>query len=84
MPNFVAPTKEEVRARLAAVRRLVGRTPMLAIRCRLRGREYRIFAKQEVANFTGSIKDRMALHILDDAHTRGAIEPGADVGIGSG
>ena len=77
MSTFAAPTKEEVRARLAAVRRLVGRTPLLAIRCRYRDREYRIFAKHEVANFTGSIKDRMALHILDDAHTRGAIEPGA-------
>ncbi|MHC4937378.1 MAG: PLP-dependent cysteine synthase family protein [Planctomycetota bacterium] len=70
------PTKEEVRERLAAVRRLVGRTPMIAVRCRFRGHEYRIFAKQEVTNFTGSIKDRMALHILEDAHLRGGIEPG--------
>jgi len=77
MATTAAPTREEVRARLAAVRRLVGRTPLLAVRCRFRGSEYTIYAKHEVTNFTGSIKDRMALHILDDAHTRGGIEPGA-------
>ncbi|MDH3591083.1 MAG: PLP-dependent cysteine synthase family protein [Planctomycetota bacterium] len=70
------PGKTEIRERLAAVRRLIGGTPLIAVRCRFRGREYRIFAKQEVTNFTGSIKDRMALHILDDAHLRGGIEPG--------
>lgn len=70
------PTKDELRERLAAVRRLVGGTPLLSIRCRFRGAEYRIFAKQEVTNFTGSIKDRMALHILEDAHVRGEIAPG--------
>jgi cysteine synthase A len=77
MATIAAPTREEVRARLAAVRRLVGRTPLLAVRCRFRGNEYTIHAKHEVTNFTGSIKDRMALHILDDAHARGAIAPGA-------
>ncbi len=35
-----------------------------------------MFAKNEIANFTGSIKDRMALHILEDAHARGTIQPG--------
>jgi cysteine synthase A len=70
------PSKMEVRARLAAVHRLVGRTPLIAVRCRFRGREVRIFAKHEVTNFTGSIKDRMALHILEDAYARGGIEPG--------
>jgi len=77
MATIAVPTKDEVRARLAAVRRLVGRTPLLAVRCRFRGNAYTIYAKHEVTNFTGSIKDRMALHILDDAHTRGEIEPGA-------
>ncbi|MHC4956339.1 MAG: PLP-dependent cysteine synthase family protein [Planctomycetota bacterium] len=79
MATIAAPSKEEVRERLAAVRRLVGRTPLLSIHCRYRGNEYRIFAKHEVTNFTGSIKDRMALHILEDAHTRGGIQPGSIV-----
>jgi len=79
MATIAAPTREEVRSRLAAVRRLVGHTPLLAVRCRFRGNAYTIYAKHEVTNFTGSIKDRMALHILDDAHTRGVIEPGAEI-----
>ena len=35
-----------------------------------------MFAKNEIANFTGSIKDRVALHILEDGHARGLIRPG--------
>ncbi|MEM8885584.1 MAG: PLP-dependent cysteine synthase family protein [Planctomycetota bacterium] len=62
--------------RLAAVRRLIGGTPLIGVRVRFRGHEYTIHAKHEVANFTGSIKDRMALRILEDAHRRGKIEPG--------
>ena len=73
MPQKTVPDKSEVRARLAAVHRLVGRTPLIAVRCRCRGRERTIFAKHEIANFTGSIKDRMALHILEDAHARGGL-----------
>ena len=46
------------------------------MRCTFRGKRYTICAKHEIANFTGSIKDRMALHILEDAHARGGIEPG--------
>jgi len=55
---------------------MVGRTPLLSIRGRFRDRPFTIHAKHEVLNFTGSIKDRMALHILEDAYERGEIEPG--------
>jgi cysteine synthase A len=75
-PAGTVPGREDVRRRLAAVHRLVGHTPMLCIRCRLDGREVVVHAKHEVVNFTGSIKDRMALHILEDAHAREAIRPG--------
>ncbi|NJN14578.1 MAG: adenine phosphoribosyltransferase [Planctomycetes bacterium] len=61
---------------LHALRSMVGCTPLLSIRCRFRGVERTIHAKHEVANFTGSIKDRMALHILADAYERGLIRPG--------
>ena len=44
--------------------RLVGHTPLLALDFRFRGDVRRIYAKDESFNFTGSIKDRMALHIL--------------------
>jgi len=63
-------------ARLEALRRLTGRTPLLEIEARFRGRIVRVHAKYEASNFTGSIKDRMALWILEDAYRSGAIEPG--------
>jgi cysteine synthase A len=63
-------------AKLAALGRLIGGTPLLEIQCRYRGREQRIYAKHEAYNFTGSIKDRMALYILQRAYANGEIAPG--------
>ena len=51
-------------------------TPLLAIRCRFRGRERVIYAKSEQLNMTGSIKDRMAFYILRRAYLEGRIRPG--------
>ena len=70
------PTHAEVMLRLAGLDHLVGRTPLLAIRCRVRGTERTVYAKHETANFTGSVKDRMALHMLRRAHESGALHPG--------
>lgn len=63
-------------ARLKALSALIGRTPMLSIRLRFRGREHVIHAKAEHYNLTGSIKDRMALSILSTAYRTGALQPG--------
>lgn len=61
--------------RLHGLRRLVGNTPLLAIHYRWRGRPRTVYAKSEQLNLTGSIKDRMALHILEEATRDGAILP---------
>ena len=61
---------------LRGLGRAIGNTPLLAIRCRFRGRERLIYAKAEHLNLTGSIKDRMALHILATAYGSGALQPG--------
>ena len=63
-------------SKLVALARLIGGTPLLEIHCRYRGREQRIYAKHEAYNFTGSIKDRMALYILQRAYASGEIGPG--------
>ncbi|BDU73448.1 PLP-dependent cysteine synthase family protein [Mesoterricola silvestris] len=55
---------------------LVGNTPLLAVHFTYKGRERRIFAKAENLNMTGSIKDRMALHVLRRAYEVGALRPG--------
>jgi len=62
--------------KLVALSRLIGGTPLLEIHCRYRGREHRVYAKHEAYNFTGSIKDRMALYILQRAYASGEIGPG--------
>jgi cysteine synthase A len=62
--------------KLTALARLIGATPLLEIHCRYRGREHRVYAKHEAYNFTGSIKDRMALYILQRAYATGEIAPG--------
>jgi cysteine synthase A len=55
---------------------LVGNTPLLAIDFRFRGAVRTIYAKAENLNMTGSVKDRMALHILRSAWADGRLEPG--------
>ena len=55
---------------------LIGRTPLIEVRCRRRGRAISVWAKLESTNLTGSIKDRMALHILAGAYQQGRIAPG--------
>jgi len=55
---------------------LIGKTPMLEIRFNYRGASGRIFAKNEVMNLTGSVKDRMAAFILRRAYESGELKPG--------
>jgi cysteine synthase A len=58
---------------------MVGNTPLLAIDFKYKGQARTIYAKAEYMNFTGSIKDRMALHIIRRAYETGAIAPGAPI-----
>src|SRR6516162_9181094 len=63
-------------ARFKSLWHSVGNTPMLRISYRFRGQPRVIFAKSEHYNLTGSIKDRMALHILEQSYRTGRIKPG--------
>lgn len=58
------------------VENLIGSTPLLAIHCHFNGERRTIFAKAEHLNLTGSIKDRMAFHILKTAYRDGLIRKG--------
>jgi cysteine synthase len=62
--------------RIRGLSALIGNTPMLAIDFKFRGRQRTIYAKAEHLNLTGSIKDRMALHILEQGYARGLLKPG--------
>ncbi len=64
--------------RVRGLRVLIGNTPLLAIDYQIdNGTPARLYAKAENLNFTGSIKDRMALHILRCGYDSGALTPGA-------
>jgi cysteine synthase A len=59
-----------------ALGRLVGNTPLLTIHFRYKGRQRVLYAKAEYLSLTGSIKDRMALGILQKAYAEERIAPG--------
>ena len=69
-------TNEYLTQKFRALRRLTGNTPLLGIHFRYQGRERCVYAKSEQLNMTGSIKDRMALHILRKAYEERRIQPG--------
>ena len=58
------------------LKHMIGNTPLLAVRFSFKGKERVIYAKAEHINMTGSIKDRMAFHILKKAYEEGRIQPG--------
>lgn len=57
----------------------IGNTPLVELKNITRGRAVRLFAKVEGESLGGSIKDRVAQAILDDAEARGAIQKGGAV-----
>lgn len=60
----------------SALRQLVGGTPLLEILYRIDGHERRLYAKYESLNMTGSVKDRMACHILAEAYASDLLHDG--------
>ncbi|MBI3662502.1 MAG: PLP-dependent cysteine synthase family protein [Acidobacteria bacterium] len=66
----------QITNRFKSLARMVGNTPLLAIEFTYRGKRRVLHAKSEQLNMTGSIKDRMALHILERAYAEGKIRPG--------
>ncbi len=65
--------------RAKALSPLIGNTPLLAIKLRHKGRDLTIYAKAEMYNLSGSIKDRMALSILSEAKAAGLLKPGQPI-----
>lgn len=66
-------------SRLAGIRVLVGNTPLLAVSLRYRTVIRTLYVKAENLNMTGSVKDRMALHILEAAYAGRRLQPGAPI-----
>jgi cysteine synthase A len=62
--------------RIRELSSLIGNTPLLAIEFTYKGEGRVLYAKAENLNMTGSIKDRMAFHILRRGYERGDLVPG--------
>lgn len=60
----------------SALDKLIGNTPLIAVRLRDKGVVRTLHAKLEYFNLSGSIKDRMALEVLRCAYQIGALRPG--------
>ena len=54
----------------------VGNTPIVRLNSVTHGLQSQLFAKLEMLNPGGSIKDRIALQIIADAEARGKLKPG--------
>ncbi|HKA26094.1 MAG TPA: pyridoxal-phosphate dependent enzyme, partial [Gaiellaceae bacterium] len=58
---------------------LIGNTPLVELPRLSPKPDVRLFAKLEGQNPTGSIKDRIALAMIEDAEKRGELEPGREL-----
>ena len=63
----------------ADITRLIGNTPMITLAGPSRETGCTILGKAEFLNPGGSVKDRAALGIIDDAVARGALQPGGTI-----
>ncbi len=67
---------EFISSRINNISGMIGNTPLLEIKLKYKNEERTIYAKAEHYNLTGSIKDRMALHILKKSYKLGKLKPG--------
>lgn len=65
--------------RIRGLSSLIGNTPLLAIEFMFKDEKRVIYAKAEYLNLTGSIKDRMAFHIIKRGYERGNLKAGYQI-----
>src|ERR1700730_11889694 len=58
---------------------LIGNTPLIELNNLSPSKDIRLFAKLEMYNPTRSIKDRIALHMINDAEKKGLLRPGMTI-----
>ena len=61
------------------VEKLVGNTPMVKIDYEYEGQKGNIYTKLEYYNYSGSIKDRIALHIIQEERENGNLKDGQSI-----
>lgn len=58
---------------------VIGNTPMIKIKYKYNGEENNVFAKLEYFNLTGSIKDRVAFYIIENAKKKNILKEGMPI-----
>lgn len=58
---------------------IIGNTPLAKIKFKFRNQERVVFAKLENFNMTGSVKDRIALHVINKSYEEGLLKPGDEI-----
>ena len=58
---------------------MIGNTPLLMIKYKYKGESRTLYAKAEFFNLTGSIKDRMAKHIIEESYKDGTLRRGMPI-----
>lgn len=56
--------------------KLIGKTPLVKLNRITRGFGCSVYAKLEFCNPSGSLKDRVALYVVEDAERKGLLKPG--------
>lgn len=68
--------ENNVNKRVHGLTNFIGNTPLLEIKFNYKGKKRILYTKAEHMNMTGSIKDRMAFHIIKQGYKRGVLKPG--------
>lgn len=56
------------------IEKLIGNTPMIEIKVKYQEKIVNVYAKLEYYNYSGSIKDRLAYYIINDAYKSGKLK----------
>jgi len=62
-----------------STRELIGRTPLVRLAYSGFPEDVKVYAKLELWNPSGSVKDRTGLYMVKDAETRGLLKPGGTI-----
>jgi cysteine synthase A len=77
--NIISPLRIKIMApKYESILDTIGRTPVVRIK-KLAPAHVRLYAKIEAFNPMGSVKDRLALGIIEDAECTGKLKPGQTV-----
>lgn len=61
------------------IENLIGNTPMVEIKVKYQEKIVNVYAKLEYYNYTGSIKDRLAYYIINEAYNSGELQKGMPI-----